>query len=239
MLPATDVGTHVNLTGHPSTSSAEDQMDGAVAGAINTLLIGDVGEQIIPQSLPLHTTELGADLSYRIRSKIWANKYVDFFELINKVQPRQMTVSTGYSHQIISVMPQSKGRQISTIDQWTSAFLVFGAVYTQRFPEVAPGMFKYCEVVRDIAQTGPPFAWRQYDEQFRSFRQSNPTNFPWDQHRWGLFFGCMYTRQIQVGMGHAPATIPNKPTRHSQPMPLQACVLKVRSPPSCQFLSST
>ncbi|KAI0214881.1 hypothetical protein LSAT2_033110 [Lamellibrachia satsuma] len=43
VLPATDVGTHVNLTGHPSTSSAEDQMDGAVAGAINTLLRGDVG----------------------------------------------------------------------------------------------------------------------------------------------------------------------------------------------------
>ena len=50
-------------------------------------------------------------------------------------------------------MPQRNGRQISTIDQWTSAFLVFGAVYTQRFPEVAPGMFKYCEVVRDIVQT--------------------------------------------------------------------------------------
>ena len=88
MLPATDVGTHVNLTGHPSTSSTEDQVDGAVVGSINTLLRGDVGEQIIPQSLPLHTTELGADLSYRIRSKIWANKYVDFFELINKVQPQ-------------------------------------------------------------------------------------------------------------------------------------------------------
>ena len=92
-------------------------------------------------------------MSDRIRSKIWANEYVDFFELINKVQPQQMTMSTGYSHQIISVMPQ-----ISTIDQWTSAFLVSGAVYTQRFPEVAPGMFNYCEVVRDIVQTGPPFA---------------------------------------------------------------------------------
>ena len=100
-------------------------------------------------------------------------------------------------------------------------------------------MFKYCEVVRDIAQTGPPFAWLQYDEQFRSFRQSNPTNVPWDQHRWDLFFRCMYTRQVQVGMYHAPAIIPNKPTRHSQPMPLQACVLKVRSPPSVLVVNVT
>ena len=144
VLPAKDVGTHVALTGHPSTSSAEDQMDGAVAGAINSLLCGDVGEQTIPQSLPLHTTELQADLSDHILSKFWAKEYVDFFELINKVPPQQMTVSTGYSHQIISVMPQSKGRHICTIDQWTFSFLLFGAVYTERFPEVAPGMFKYC-----------------------------------------------------------------------------------------------
>ena len=144
------------------------------------------------------------------------------------MQPQQLTVSTGSSQQIISVMPQSKGRQISTIDQWT-AFLVFGAVYTQRFPEVAHGMFKYCEVVRDIAQTGPPFAWRQYDEQFRSFRQSNPMNFPWDQHRLDLFFRCMYTRQVQMGMGRAPATIPNKPTRPSQPFPAGYCWMYQRN----------
>ena len=50
--------------------------------------------------------------------------------------------------QVISVMPQSsKGKHISTIDQLTSAFLVFAAVYTQRFPHSAPGMFKYCKVV--------------------------------------------------------------------------------------------
>jgi len=28
---------------------------------------------------------------------------------------------------------------------------VFGVVYTQRFPDAAPGLFKYCDVVNDIA----------------------------------------------------------------------------------------
>ena len=177
-----------------------EQMDGGVARAINSLLQGDVGEAQLPKTLPLHSTALGADLSERIKGKIWANEYVDFYALVHNLQPQQLSVSTGSSHQVISMMPQpGKRRQISTIDQWTSAFLVFGAVYTQRFPQSSPGMFKYCEVVRDIAQTGPMFAWRQYDEQFRNFRHSDPESFPWDQPRWDLFFKCMYVKQVQGG----------------------------------------
>ena len=122
------------------------------------------------------------------------------------------------------MMPQpGKRMQISTIDQWTSAFLVFGAVYTQRFPQSAPGMFKYCEVVRDIAQTGPMFAWRQYDEQFRNFRHSDPESFPWDQPRWDLFFKCLYVKQVQGGSGRAPATLSHKPAHHIQPFPAGYC----------------
>ena len=178
----------------PQPQPAE-QMDGGVAGAINSLLQDDVGEALLPKTLPLHSTALCADLSDRIKGKMWANEYVDFYDLIHNVQPQQLSVSTGSSHQVISMMPQpGKRRQISTIDQWTSAFLVFGAVYTQRFPQSAPGMFKYCEAVQDIARTGLMFAWRQYDEQFRNFRHSDPESFPWDQLRWDLFFKCMSSK---------------------------------------------
>ena len=84
----------------------------------------------------------GAYFSERIKEKIWTNEYVDFYDLVHNVQPQQLSMSTGSSHQVISVMPQpDKGKHISTIDQWTSAFLVFGAVYTQRFSHSAHGMF--------------------------------------------------------------------------------------------------
>ena len=59
---------------HPADSSlAAEQMDGGVAGAINSLLQGDVGEAPLPKTLPLHSTALGADLSDRIKGKMWAN----------------------------------------------------------------------------------------------------------------------------------------------------------------------
>ena len=175
---------------------AADQVDYTVAGAIDALLRGEQGEPTLPQTLPLHTTELGADLSDKVKATIWTNEYVDFYELVNTSKRHQMP---DYAHPLLSLIPQGKVKQISSIEQWTSAFLVFGAVYTKRFPDKAPGLFKYCEVVRDIANTGPPFAWRQYDEQFRAFRHSNPPSFPCDQPRWDLFFKCMYAKQVQGG----------------------------------------
>ena len=41
-------------------SRAAEQIDGVVAGAMNSLLQGDVGEAPLPKTLPLHSTALGA-----------------------------------------------------------------------------------------------------------------------------------------------------------------------------------
>ena len=47
-----------------------DQVDYTVAGAIDALLRGEQGEPTLAQTLPLHTTELGADLSDKVKAKI-------------------------------------------------------------------------------------------------------------------------------------------------------------------------
>jgi hypothetical protein len=54
-----------------------------------------------------------------------------------------------------------------SIDAWTSAFQIFVGVYTSKFPQEAPDLMKYAEVVRDLAARGAN--WRLvYDTQFRS-----------------------------------------------------------------------
>ena len=75
-----------------------------------------------------------------------------FYLHIRPSQPRNICVFSGDSHHIVSVLPRTKGRMISTVDQWTSAYLVFGVVYAHRFPEAASGRFKYCDVVRQARQ---------------------------------------------------------------------------------------
>ena len=82
------------------------------------------------------------------------------------------------------------------------ALLMFAAAYAQRHPQLAMGLFQYCEIVRDIAHTGPPMGWRLYDEQFCSLRQSAPGNFPWDQPRWDLYFKTMYAKPAQNNSSH-------------------------------------
>ena len=136
-------------------------LDLAVTSALSSLVDSNIypGEPT-PTGVPMHTTPLGADLSDKLKGKFWANVFFDFLDLTHPVQqqPHQISVQSGESHQLVSIMPQTRVRQISSTDQWTSACLVFGAVYTQRFPHSAPGLFKYAEIVRDIALTGPPFA---------------------------------------------------------------------------------
>ena len=70
-------------------------------------------------------------------------------------------------------------KRIATIDQWTSAFQMFVAIYTVRFPETAPALVKYSATVHDLAAKNAH--WRYYDENFRYLRQKS------------LFPGMKYT----------------------------------------------
>ena len=51
----------------------------------------------------------------------------------------------------LSLKPSSRIKPINTIDLWTSAFQIFVGVYTSKFPQEAPSLMKYGEVVRDLA----------------------------------------------------------------------------------------
>ena len=183
----------------PGPSQAEATWDGSVMHTINNMLRGESSEQPCPPPIHLHSTPLGTHLPDRMKAKIWANEFVDFADLLYQHPPRPLSLalSPGNDNATFAIAPVGKGRQLQSIEQWTTALLTFAAVYAQRHPQQATGLFQYCEIVRDIAHTGPPMAWRLYDEQFRSFRQSDPGNFPWDQPRWDLFFKTMYAKPAQ------------------------------------------
>ena len=192
----------------------------------------------------------------RHKGMIWADECVNIYELTNPLQFQPQQVSFASGSQIVSPMPQpSKGRQICTIEQWTSAFLVFEAIYTQRFSNFAPDMFIYSDIVRDIAVTGPLLAWRQYDEQFRQFRQfrqSDPVTFPWDQPRTSSLKSCTPSKsrgflvvlQPLLSIAFLPATLSDRISfglpagrqMQSVPVRVQAYLLQMPAAPSFQFV---
>lgn len=127
---------------------------------------------------------LAARVSSKIKAKIWAQEYIDLGSLLSLSPPssNNYSLSLKANREISSATPEvfmepnDKPRRIFHISQWLAAFNAFVAVYTERFPQKAPQLMKYCETVREIFAKGGD--WRFYDEQFGFLRQSDPNLFP-------------------------------------------------------------
>ena len=185
----------VPLVSLPGPSEADAQVQGPVASALEGLSGESVNLEVArPQPLGLShfnsiTMPIGAQVSPKIKAKIWANEFVEFGLLINpRVGETRYQLSINQNDNSVptlSLEPSSRIKPITTIDLWTSAFQVFVGVYTSKFPQEAPSLMKYGEVVRDLAARGGN--WRFYDTQFRSLRQSNVPGMPWGTTHWELW----------------------------------------------------
>ena len=88
----------------------------------------------------------------KIQTKFWANEYIDLGTLLSSLpgDPEyNITVKSSSlsNHPIVSLEPAQVSKRIVTIDQWTTAFPTFAAIYTVRFPDSAPGLMKYSATV--------------------------------------------------------------------------------------------
>ena len=185
----------VPLVSLPDPSEADAQVQGPVASALEGLSGESVNLEVArPQPLGLShfnsiTMPIGAQVSPKIKVKIWANEFVEFGLLINpSVGDTRYQLSINQNDNSVPTLsqePSSRIKHINTIDLWTSAFQIFVGVYTNKFPQEAPSLMKYGEVVRDLAARGRN--WRFYDTQFRSLRQSNVPGMPWGTTHWELW----------------------------------------------------
>ena len=169
----------------------------------------------------LISVPLSSRVPDKIQSKIWANEYVDLGILLCSLpnDPKyNFTVKSAQSnHPVVSLEPVQNTKRISTIDQWTSAFQIFVAIYTVRFPESAPGLMKYSATVRDLA--GKNAHWRFYDENFRYLRQKSL--FPWDEVHWELWLQAHHMTKGPSPGGVHMSSAANKPAK--QPFPRGFC----------------
>ena len=138
---------------------------------------------------------LGARVSAKLKSKIWANEYIDFGALLTVAPPREKYALSMYStagnsgKPELTFEPSNSPKKVTNIQQWITAFNIFASVYAERASGDAPKLLKYCEVVRDLSQKSAD--WLFYDEQFRYLRQSAPQSYPWDQIHWELWLRAM------------------------------------------------
>ena len=106
-------------------------------------------------------------------------------------------------------MSQSQTRKITHIAQWTSAFIRFVAVYSEKFPQESAQLMKYGEVIRDLAFRRPGLSWYHYNMQFRQLRET--VTYRWDMIHYDLWVPSAtfypfqgFNRQRQQSNTYAP-----------------------------------
>ena len=184
---------HVPPMGESSESEEEEiNTNTMIAGAINGLVSGE-SQHVTPRdhndfqsvSLPLGNT-----VPSKLKSKIWADEYIDLKMLTKEAEEEEITFTVRKSQGSSSIAMTPTGSKTSPLDniqEWTNAMLTFAAIYTERHPVTAPAMLKYVRSVRDMSAQGGN--WIYYDTQFR--KQKAHYHWQWDFIHWELHFNAM------------------------------------------------
>ena len=160
-----------------TASSAEDQPDiealGAVQGTVQRMLNHVIGPQenastskntFLSEAIPLSNI-----VPEKVKNQIWANEFINFSLLlksnISNTDDDQYTIKfetkKGGQPSVV-LAPNAKRNTLHSIDQWTSAFQIYVAIYTERVPKDTPALMKYGSVIRELATLGAN--WKFYDE---------------------------------------------------------------------------
>ena len=119
---------------------------------------------------------LGATVSMKIKNKIWNNEFIEIKTLLpnHKEDPLSVSIVPG----AITLQQTTKKIPLS-LNQWTTCFHIFMAIYIEKKPDEASHLLKYCEFIRELSYDHGDSAWRFYDESFRRLRETHSA--PWQQ----------------------------------------------------------
>lgn len=140
------------------------------AAAINDLIAGEcpsTNRQSEVNEFQSVSLTLGSTVPTKIKSKIWADEFVELRSLTKETEEDEFTFTVwkNRSGSSIATIPTGhKATIIDNIEEWTNAMMTLGAIYTGRHPRSSPALFKYIKTVRDTATgrfTIPSFANRK------------------------------------------------------------------------------
>lgn len=116
-----------------------------------------------------------------MKNKICQNKYVDLVKLLPKddlTSDKSLRLQSAGNSEYKFVASKPK-KSIKSIEQWTSVFLKFLAVYSEKYPKQVPAVIKHCEIVHELASRSFGLAWLTYDKQVR--KDIEVRSIPWGQ----------------------------------------------------------
>lgn len=171
----------------PPEGLSNEQFQALLQAVQNPQAQGNV--QVNPIPIPSVNSALGLNVSHQIKQKIVLGEYIDFGQLLgnnsNRQGPEFLTLVGGHIH------VQSKGAstKITSIEQWTDAFLIYASIYAYVHPEAFQGLLKYLSNIRLGASRTNSMGWKLYDEQFRC-KKAMDHSLDWgviDQELWLIY----------------------------------------------------
>jgi len=163
----------------------------------------------------LSSVPLGSFVDERLRTKIWGKQFVDLGLLVGT--PKSQTTLLvdpimGTSQVQVKDQPTAK---IHNIEQWTDAFMIYVAIYTQRFPNEIQDILKYMQLIRSLGTTVQPRVFLTYDSDFRKLRAIN--SMPWSHLHPELYHKVTSNARIATNPTFLPKRQQPFPRRQSFP----------------------
>lgn len=169
-----------------ASSSSNSSIDLNNANLLNNLQqlfsgesVADIGSNTYsPHPVPFTVADgipLGSTVPVRVKNKIWNDQFIDLKCLLPNFKQEDLSIKI--ENNSIQFNSQPFKQSIMSLHQWTSAFLIFMSIYTEKLPQESVNLLKYCFTVREIGSSNGDNAWRYYDENFRKLRQSHKV--PW------------------------------------------------------------
>ena len=157
----------------------------------------------------LGSDDLSAHVPASICQKIQSLQYININLLLKGAVELQEICSGGAVHLnkqgVLESRPKIVKEQVSSIEKWTDAFLIFSSIFLKKHPSKAQELLQYMSIIREAANRSPSsFAWRQYDEHFR-LRQATQAQ-PWNKINADLWL------RVMTMSTHTPVPSDARPT---------------------------
>ncbi|CAC5413819.1 unnamed protein product [Mytilus coruscus] len=122
--------------------------------------------------------------------KKWSDEFIDMNSLTSSYVKDPFSLFVSNRKFSLDNTSRSNKPPLS-IEQWTSAFLVFSDIYIEKCPEEARHLLKYGHNIREMYDLYGDEPWRIYDEKFRRLRET--IKLPW-----GKLIDELYTKSANT-----------------------------------------
>jgi len=126
-------------------------------------------------------------VSERLKQRIWADEFIDFEQLLTNKHNQSIAIKLDQSQEgtAVALSQASAAKQITSINKWIDAFLIFMTVLIKKQPMVAGDLIKYLSFIRSLSTKFPGNLWASYDYSYRAGRVG--LCLKWSQVDWELY----------------------------------------------------